>query len=235
MDYYLRLTGDTVTGQARLTIDVLKQGWVAVPLPKGVLLRDARLDGRPIAIVDEDPPRVLIARAGRSALTLDIVVPLTASAGTESMILPASGCALSAVTLVIPRAGIDLAVSGGFVADQSEGASESRWVVYGTVARPLSFSWKRKVDDRRASLPLRTRARVIELVALGEETSQVTTSVHVDVSQGQTRHIAVAVPDGVIVNQVSGPMVGDWTFDANTLTVALLEPGRHLPLLGVRT
>src|SRR6478609_8582880 len=30
VDYDLRIAGETVTGQARLTIDVLKQGWVSV-------------------------------------------------------------------------------------------------------------------------------------------------------------------------------------------------------------
>jgi hypothetical protein len=224
VDYDLRVAGDTVTGQARLTIDVLKQGWVAVQLPSGVLLRDARLDGRPIAIVDDDPPRVLIARTGRSSLTLDIVVPLTGATGTESMVLPASGSALSAVSLVIPRAGVDLAVTGGFVADQTETASETRWLVYGSAGRPLSFSWKRKADDRRTTLPLRTRARVTEIVALGEDTSQVTASVRLDVAQGQARQIVVSMPPEVIVNQVSGAMVGDWTVDAGTLTVTLLEP-----------
>ena len=113
IDYDLRLAGDTVTGEARLTIDVLKQGWVSVLVPPGVLVRDARLDGRPTAIVDGDPPRVLIARPGRSSLTLGLVVPLTASAGTESIVLPPSGSALSAVSLVIPRTGVDLSVSGG--------------------------------------------------------------------------------------------------------------------------
>ncbi len=224
VDYDLRVAGDTVTGEARLTIDVLKQGWVAVQLPAGILLRDARLDGRPIALVDDDPPRVLIARAGRSVLTLEIVVPLATSAGTESMVLPASGSALSAVTLVIPRAGVDLALTGGFVADQTETASETRWLVYGSPARLLSFSWKRKVDDRRATLPLRTRARVTALVALGEDTSQVTASVRLDVTQGQARQIVVSVPPGVIVNQVAGAMVADWTADAGTLTVTLLDP-----------
>src|SRR6185295_2267933 len=64
VDYDLRLANDTMTGEARLTIDVLKQGWVSVLVPPGVLVRDARLDGQPTAIVDGDPPRVLIARVG---------------------------------------------------------------------------------------------------------------------------------------------------------------------------
>ena len=52
VEYDLRLAGDAVvTGQARLTIDVLKQGWVSVQTPPGVLVRDARLDGRPTRLV----------------------------------------------------------------------------------------------------------------------------------------------------------------------------------------
>lgn len=94
----------------------------------------------------------------------------------------------------------------------------------GSAGRPLSFSWKRKADDRRATLPLRTRARVIEVVALGEDTSLVTASVRLDVTQGQARQVVVSLPPGVIVNQVAGAMVGDWTTDAGTLTVTLLEP-----------
>ena len=47
VDYDLRVNGDTVTGQARLAIDVLKQGWASVQVPAGMLVRDARIDGRP--------------------------------------------------------------------------------------------------------------------------------------------------------------------------------------------
>jgi hypothetical protein len=223
VDYDLRITGETVTGQARLTIDVLKQGWVSVQVPAGMLIRDARLDGSPTAIVDGDPPRILIARVGRSTLNLGVVVPLASSAGTESMTLPGPGCALSAVTLTIPRTGVDLSVSGGFIAEQSESGGESRWVAYGTPGRPLTFSWKRKADDRRSTLPLKTRARITELVALGEDSTQVTTSVRVEVTQGVARQALVAIPDGLVVNQVAGANVSDWNLDAGMLSVTFLE------------
>jgi hypothetical protein len=224
VDYDLRVAGDTVTGQARLTIDVLKQGWVSVQVPAGVLIRDARLDGRPTAIVDGDPPRVLIARAGRSTLTLGIVVPLASAAGTESMTLPVSASALSAVTLAIPRTGVDLTVVGGLVAERTESGTESRWVVYGTPGRALTFAWKRKADDRRALLSLHTRAQITELVALGEDSTQVTTSVRLEVTQGVARKVALALPADLVVNQVAGAMVSDWNADASGLTVTFLEP-----------
>jgi hypothetical protein len=227
VDYDLRISGETVAGQARLTIDVLKQGWASVPIPSGMLVRDARIDGRPTAlsVTDGTPAaRVLISKTGRSTLTLDVVVPLASSAGTESMTLPASGSALSAVTLVVPRTGVDLTVSGGFIAEQSETGNDSRWVVYGNPGRALSFTWKRKADDRRSTLPLRTRARVTELVALGEDATQVTSSIQIDVTQGLARDVAIALPAGLIVNQVAGATVADWNVDRNMLTVTFLEP-----------
>src|SRR3954464_5022618 len=94
VDYDLRVAGESVVGQARLTIDVLKQGWASVQVPPGLLVRDARIDGRPTALVDGPPPRVLLSRAGRSTLTLEIVLPLSVAAGAESMTLPPSGSSL---------------------------------------------------------------------------------------------------------------------------------------------
>ena len=226
VDYDLRVAGDTVMGQARLAIDVLKQGWVSVQVPAGMLVRDARIDGRPtpLSMTEGNPARVLIARTGRSTLTLDVVVPLASAGGSESIALPASGSALSAVTLVVPRTGVDLTVAGGFIAEQSETGGDSRWVVYGNPGRALSFTWKRKADDRRSSLPLRLRARVTQLVALGEDSTQVTSSVQLDVAQGLAREVAIALPSGLVVNQVAGAAVADWAVAGNTLTVTFLEP-----------
>jgi hypothetical protein len=205
---------------------VLKQGWASVQVPTGMLVRDARIDGRPtpLSVTEGGPARVLISRTGRSTLTLDVVVPLVASAGTESMTLPASGSALSAVTLVVPRTGVDLAVAGGFIAEQSETGNDSRWVVYGNPGRPLSFTWKRKSDDRRSALPLRTRAPRHQLVALGEDSTQVTSSVQLDVTQGLARDGPSTLPAGLVVNQVAGARRRRLGRRRHTLTVTFLEP-----------
>jgi hypothetical protein len=224
VDYELRVSGATVTGEARLTVDVLKQGWVSLQMPAGILVRAARLDDRPTALIDGTPPRVLMSRAGRAILTLDIVVPVEVSGGIESMTLPPPTSALSAVTLVVPRGGVQLTAGGGFVAEQSETDAESRWTVYGSPGRPLKFSWKRRIDDRRSTLPLRARAHITELVALGEETSQITASVRLDIVQGLAREIVLSTPSGVAVNQVSGATVADWTVGPGALTVSFLEP-----------
>jgi hypothetical protein len=224
IDYDLRVDAESISGRALLTIDVLKDGWSRIQLPAGLKARDARLDGRPVPLVDGPPPQVLLPRAGRSVLSLDIVAAFSSSAGAESLALPPSSAPISRVTLALPRNGVDLTVAGGFLADHAEAAGESRWTAYGRPNQPLTLSWKRKVDDRRAELPLRVRARLTSMVGLSEEVCLTSTAVRVEVVQGLAREIALQLPPGLIVNQVDGATVGDWDVVNGTLRVRSLDP-----------
>src|ERR671919_629499 len=51
IDYDLKVDGDLASGEARLTVDVIKNGWVRLPLPDGLVVRDAQLDGKPVNLV----------------------------------------------------------------------------------------------------------------------------------------------------------------------------------------
>jgi hypothetical protein len=119
VDYDLRVNADSITGRALLTIDVLREGWTRVQIPAGLRVRDARLDGQPVSLVEGPPPYVLLSRAGRSVLTLEIVMPLLPSAGTESVALPASPSPIARAALVLPKSGVDLTLTGGFIAEHT--------------------------------------------------------------------------------------------------------------------
>lgn len=224
IDYDLRIDGETVTGRALLAIDVLRDGWTRVQIPAGLMVRDATVDGRRVSLVDGAPPHVLLSRAGRSVVSLDVVIPMTGASGGESIVLPPSAAPISRLRLTLPRNGIDLVSTGGFVADRAETANESRWTLFGRPGTPLGVTWKRKVDDRRAEQPLRLRAKITELIALGEDSCAITAAVRVEVLQGLAREIALAIPQGFVVNQVDGSTVADWEAGGGTLRVALLEP-----------
>ena len=224
IDYDLRIENETVAGRALLTIDVLRDGWTRVQIPAGLMVRDAQLDGQPVPLVEGPPPHVILSRAGRVVLTLDIALALTSSAGTESIALPASASPISRAVLALPRVGVDLSVTGGFVADRVESAGESRWTMFGRPNQMLTLSWKRKVDDRRAEQPLRTRARVTTLVGLAEDVSQVAAAVRLEVLQGLAREVVLALPPGLAINQVNGATVGDWDVTNGMLRVRLLDP-----------
>src|SRR5689334_7154827 len=77
IDYDLKIDGDLATGEARLTVDVIKNGWVRVAMPDGLVVRDAKLDGKPVNLAmnpttDKGPGRadLLLSKTGRSVLTL---------------------------------------------------------------------------------------------------------------------------------------------------------------------
>ena len=96
IDYDCGSKATPIAGRALLTIDVLRDGWTRVQIPAGLMVRDARIDGQPLSLIEGPPPHVLLSRAGRVVLTLEIVIPLAASAGTESISLPASAAPICA-------------------------------------------------------------------------------------------------------------------------------------------
>ena len=96
VDYDLRIDGDLAAGRASLTVDVLKDGWVRVPIPAGLLVREAKLDGKLVSLVPGATGKgtnqlcALLSRPGRAVLQLDIALPVVSTAGEESISLPST-------------------------------------------------------------------------------------------------------------------------------------------------
>ncbi len=246
VDYELTVNGDSASGQARITIDVLKEGWVRIPMPQGLLIREARLEARPVALVDAagagapganapsaagaadrsiapSTPSLLLSRPGRALLTLDIVVPITTRQGGEYLTLPASAAALVRAGLVVPRADVAISVGGGFIGEQTKDAKATKVMVFGQGGAPLSLSWARTRENTRAQQPLRLRSNVTEVVGLGEDASQMTTRVQLEVVQGVCSSASLTLPAGFTINEVSGTLVSDWEVKGSTLVVSFLE------------
>lgn len=230
LDYDLKVDGDLASGEARLTVDVIREGWVRVPLPDGLMVRDAKLDGRAVSLVkhpsDKGPgtAELLLSKTGRAVLTLKIVAQVSTVAGTDILQLPVSNSAVSHAVIELTRQGIDVHITGGMLLEHSESSTGSRWVANGRGNEPLTFAWRRKVDDQRASQPLRLRGTLTELVGMGEDTTQVNAEVRIDVLQGVASEVRVQLPEQFTVNQVSGATVADWDANARELTVSFIEP-----------
>ena len=230
IDYDLKVDGDLATGEARLTVDVIKNGWVRIAMPDGLIVRDAKLDGRPVNLAmnatDKGPARadLLLSKTGRSVLTMQIVAPVTTVAGTDILHLPVSNSAVSHATIELLRQGVDVRITGGLLLEHKEHATGSRWVANGRGGEPLTFAWRRKVDDVRASQPLRLRGSITQLVGLGEDATQVNAEVQIEVVQGLADEVRVQLPEQLTVNQVSGATVADWDVANHELKVLFIEP-----------
>jgi hypothetical protein len=230
VDYDLRIAGELATGRASLTVDVLKDGWVRVPIPAGLLVREARLDGKLVSLVSgasgksSSQPAAVLARAGRAVLQLEIALPVNASAGEERISLPSTNSGVTRAQIQLPRQGVDVKLTGGLLAENTEAAGESRWLAYARGNEPLTFTWRRKMEDHHVTLPLRQRGSLTQLTSLGEDSTSLYAEVNLEVTQGAAKEARIQLPENITINQVSGAMVADWEIKAGELTVTFLEP-----------
>src|SRR5215471_18742701 len=233
VDYDLHVLGDLATGRANLTVDVLKDGWVRVPVPAGLLVREARLDGKLVSLVPGTNGKnashlcALLSHAGRSVLALDIDVPVAANTGDESISLPSTESGVTRASVQLVRQGIDLRVGGGILSDKSESAGETKWLAYGRGNEALTFTWRKKTEDHHVELPLRLRGSLTQLTSLAEDSTSVYAEADLEIVQGAAHEVRIQLPDKVTINQVSGAMVADWEMKNGELAVTFLEPIEH--------
>jgi hypothetical protein len=233
VDYDLHVAGDLATGRATLTIDVLKDGWVRVPVPAGLLVREARLDGKAVSLVPGEHGKggthlsALLSHAGRSVLLLDVDVAVTSSAGDESLALPATESGVTRAAVQLPGQGVDLRVGGGLLSEKSEADGATKWLAYARGNEALTFTWRRKTEDHHVELPLRLRGSLTQLTSLSEDSTSVYAEANFEIVQGAAREVNILLPEKITINQVSGAMVADWEMKNGELAVTFLEPVEH--------
>jgi hypothetical protein len=232
VEYDLRAGSDLAAGRATLTVDVLKNGWVRVPIPSGLFVSEAKLDGKPLSLA---PPgaggkeagqlSALLSHAGRSVITLEIALPIASSPKEERLSLPSTSSGVTKVTLEIPHAGIDLSLYGGLFSDSADLPNGGgKWTAYGKAAEPMTFVWHRKIEDHHTTLPLRMRGTLTQFVGLGEDSTSLTANVAIEITQGAAKEARIQLPEKVTINQVQGALVDDWEQKPGELRVTFLEP-----------
>jgi hypothetical protein len=233
VDYDLRVTGELAAGRANLTVDVLKDGWVRVPVPAGLLVREARLDGKLVSLVPAPQGKgaghlsALLSHPGRWVLALDVDVPVTASTGDEGISLPSTESGVTRAAIELPRQGIDLRVDGGILSEKSETSGETKGLAYGRGNEALTLSWRKKTEDHHIELPLRMRGSLTQLTSLGEDSTAVYAEASLDIVQGAARDVRIQLPEKITINQVSGAMIADWEMKNGELAITFLEPVEH--------
>ena len=233
VDYDLHVTGELAAGRANLTVDVLKDGWVRVPVPAGLLVREARLDGKLVSLVPSPQGKgaghlsALLSHPGRWVLALDVDVPVTASTSDESISLPSTESGVTRASVELPRQGIDLRVDGGILSEKSETSGETKWLAYGRGNEALTLTWRKKTEDHHIELPLRMRGSLTQLTSLGEDSTAIYAEASLEIVQGAAREARIQLPEKITINQVSGAMVADWEMKNGELAITFLEPVEH--------
>lgn len=228
ISYDLKVQGELAIGQANLTVDAIKPGWVRIPIPATLLVRDAKLDGKPVSLVANDKysgsRSAVLSIQGRAEILLNIVMPVIAGTANESITIPSAEAGITKASIALSSQGVEMKLRGGFLSDQPTAAPEGKWIAYGQGNEPLVFSWSKKAEDHRNTQPLRMRGSLTELVGLGEDNTSVQAQVDLEILQGAAHTIKVQLPDKVVINQVGGAMISDWEMKPGELSITFLEP-----------
>jgi hypothetical protein len=227
VDYDLLMDGSVASGSARLTIDVLKDGWVRVPIPPGLLVREARLGSDVISLIPAPGPSgqlaAILSKKGRSVLTLDVAFTVSSASGEERLSLPVGASGVTRAAVALAQQDVEVKVTGGLPPEKPA----SHWVTYARGIEPLVFTWHKKIEEHRVELPLRMRGSLTQLFGLGEDSTALNAEVQIEVLQGAASQVKIAVPANVTINQVPGALVADWDVKNGELVVNFLDPVEH--------
>ena len=227
VDYDLHVDTGVASGRATLTVDVLKNGWVRVPIPAGLFVREAKLDGKPLSLSSTREPNqlsALLSHPGRAVIALDIALPIGASAGEERLSLPSTISGVTRVNLEIPHSDVTLSLTGGLLSETHPVPAQGNWTAYGKGGEPMVFAWRRKTEEHHVTVPLRQHGALTQFVGLGEDSTSLSANVTFEVTQGAAKDAHILLPDNVTINQVQGALVADWEMKPGELLVTFLEP-----------
>lgn len=230
VDYNLRVEGAVATGTAQLTIDVLKDGWVRVPVPPGLLVREARTGSSAVALIPTQQGQLaaVLSKRGRTVIILDVVFTVASSAGEERLSLPVGASGITRASVTATQPDLEVTVTGG-LAPENEASRDKApcWTTYASGSGPLVLAWRKRAVERQQELPLRMRGSLTQLFGLGEDSTSLNAEAQIEVLQGAAKQVKIAVPDSVTINQVPGALVADWDVKNSELLVNFLDPVEH--------
>ena len=221
IDYTLRIQDQSASGQATLNVDVFKTGWVKVAIPTGIYVRQASLSGKPVPIVSG---AIILSSPGRSAINLEVIIPLITNAAGQRLNLAPIAAGITQASLLLPKQDLEVKVTGGQLSSQSDVGVDTKLQAFAFGSEPLSFIWRKSVQENKVAMPLRQRGSLTQIVSLGEDGTSIFAEISLEVTQGAATQMKIQVPPNITINQVQGALISDWEVKSGELAVSFLEP-----------
>jgi len=231
---------DVVTIQATVRIEVLKEGWVEVPLRLGdVALTEATLGGEPARIV-ADAKRgysLLVEKAGAKPQRLDLSLTFAKAyakaPGQNSVSFQSPQAPVSQWEVRIPEEGVEVNIHPLLAATEvpPEKAGKNLTVVRAFVgaAPTVRIEWTPKAEGAKGLAALAS-VEVRQQTTIDEGITRTRADLAYEIRRAALSRLQVEVPAGQKVAGVFDPNVREWSVEAaggtQTITVELFEPAK---------
>jgi hypothetical protein len=233
----VRVERESARGVFTIDGEVLRPGLARVTLLSGATLLDATVDGRPVPLLSDGATHAaMLPGPGSFSVAMNWVGSLGASPGRASFTLPVPQSGTARATFDLPGEQADVRLSAGVITRRT--AAEGRTIVEATLAPGVAtqVSWSmRDSAPVAAARDVRTLGDVLTLVTLGAADLRLVTLLDITVVQGEPRTIAVRLPDGYELANLSGNTLETSEQRDRTLLLTVSDPTarRHQFLLGL--
>lgn len=210
-------TGDFRPGATELTgtfeFTVLTADrWVTVPfLPVSLGLKEARLDGAPVAVGDSGGHHtIVLKKAGHHTLTTIFSVPTPAADGDPIFSFPVARTAMTLMTLRFPRKNLEIAADAAQASTTIDGSNGSRFSAILSPTERITVSWK-TAEAARPALPVKLYSTAEHLLSISDAALRTTSRFSYAILNNGLKEIHVRVPANTDVVSVNGTAVERWT------------------------
>ncbi len=213
--YRGQLTGDAVTWSGELSVELLSDETVILPLlPRTVTLRNLAVDGNDAPILIENGRfAVLVKGLGRHTLTAGFEVPVRRGDGPPRVDLEVPEVPVSRFELTLPGKK-DVTVSPASNVESRVRGANTIATAHVPLTSKVALSWAEAVPEEIRT-EVRANAGVYHAVYAEEGVLYVRALADYEVTRGETNVLRFAVPSGVQVGSVKASgAVADWRLGA---------------------
>ena len=212
---------DTVSVSAIYDLEVLKDGWVEIPLlSSDVAIKSARMNGKEVSLLAKDGKHELITNEiGKHKLEIDFMAGITSAVDSYSFNFGIPKTSVSKIHLEIPKANISVSIPSSFTVQTTGTAgNDKKTYVSATLASTgtLSVKWSRKIAiPEPDEMEPKVYAEVYTLVSIGEGIISGDTTVQYSIVQAGIGYFSISLPSDVDVLSVTGNGLKNWKIDEN--------------------
>ena len=228
--------------QLELTVDILAEGWVEVPIALGQVavakaaFADADAKGRPLLRVVNGQYRLLTKGKGRHVLKVDFVRQLVSKPGLNVLSFRIPPAAISTLELLIPGENMKVDIKPMLAATTTQvdekGKKATRLQAFLGAAKSVELSWKPKTQAAAELAPV-IIARQLQHIHVAEALVSHSVKFTYDVRRRGVDGFTIQLPGDFRVIAVEGANISKWDIPARpgktgpqNLQVKLFSPAK---------
>ncbi len=228
-DLKFRVTDQSVQGTVQLQGEILHKGATKVPLTSGMVILDARQEGKSLPLALENGTHTAVLNGpSEFSVILDAGLSLNIEAGRASFSLPAPSAGSVRFAFVVPGDHTNVRVSPGLITARSSANGQTSIEATLVPGVQANIWW----TTREAAAPVvpkevRFLSDVKTLVSVSEAEIRIAALADISVVQGEPAQFEIEIPAGYEVTGTTGASIESSEVESGVLVLRVSAPAQR--------